>query len=180
MLLSDIWQMRYCHLLYLRNIAAIRLWILQQWQQDNAPARVAAITTYYLQRKIGYWVEWPPHSPDLNPIEQLWGYLKSQIKGMCFNSKEELFNKLSELWDSIPNEIIHNYYSSFKARLQACLQHQGACLNGKWADVHKYHAQYRTNLSIFGEIPAWFWEILLFSSILSDFLIIKFLNAFFA
>ena len=124
------------------------------WQQDNAPAHVAAITTYYLQRKIGNWVEWPPHSPDLNPIEQLWGYLKSQIKGMCFNSKEELFNKLSELWDSIPNEIIHNYYSSFKARLQACLQHQGACLNGKWADVHKYHAQYRTNLSIFGEIPA--------------------------
>ena len=128
--------------------------LLQQWQQDNAPARVAAITAYYLQRKIGNWADLPPIHPISTQLNNCGAASNPKSKACVLTYKEEIFNKLSELWDSIPNEIIHSYYSSFKARLQACLQHQGACLNGKWADVHKYHAQYRTNLSIFGEIPA--------------------------
>ena len=55
---------------------------------------------------------------------------------------------------TLSNTIIDSVISVSVGNPEACLQHQGACLNGKWADVHKYHAQYRTNLRIFGEIPA--------------------------
>ena len=47
---------------------------------DNAPAHKSAWTS----RKLEAWgvrtVEWPPESPDLNPIELIWGSMKSFIR----------------------------------------------------------------------------------------------------
>jgi hypothetical protein len=35
---------------------------------------------YYLKRKRIRELRWPPKSPDLNPIENLWGIVKSKMK----------------------------------------------------------------------------------------------------
>ena len=74
-------------------------------------------------------------------------FIKSYLKHKTISPKRGKKNELS-------NTIIDSVISVSVGNPEACLQHQGACLNGKWADVHKYHAQYRTNLRIFGEIPA--------------------------
>ena len=116
------------------------------WMQDNAPSHTGHDAIMYLHQNIPGMLNWPARSPDLNPIEQLWSYIKRKIKGMTFRNADHLFNTLSEIWDNIPDETIHQYYSSFKARCQACDHIKGECLNGKWVYVKRYHNSYRTKL----------------------------------
>jgi len=43
------------------------------WMQDNAPPHAATHTKTYLENKEIRVLSWPPHSPDLNPIEKFLG-----------------------------------------------------------------------------------------------------------
>ncbi|KAK4006780.1 hypothetical protein OUZ56_011938 [Daphnia magna] len=44
---------------------------------------------------------WPPQSPDLNPIEQIWDHVDSKIRKMCNTSKNSLWVDLQTAWDDI-------------------------------------------------------------------------------
>ncbi|GAB0088231.1 hypothetical protein DMENIID0001_026240 [Sergentomyia squamirostris] len=48
-------------------------------QQDNAPIHKAKIITKYLAEAGANVMTWPPQSPDLSPIENLWAMLKIKI-----------------------------------------------------------------------------------------------------
>ena len=122
------------------------------WQQDNAPPHQATETILWLKQNVQKMLDWPAKSPDLNPIEQIWYYIKSKSKGLRFGSASELFDHLSNVWLNITNEVIHNYYSSFKARCMACAALGGKSLNGRWNIVREYHNQYRTILTQNGEV----------------------------
>ncbi len=46
------------------------------FQQDLAPAHTAKITKSWLNDHGVGVLDWPPNSPDLNPIEDIWGIVK--------------------------------------------------------------------------------------------------------
>ena len=49
------------------------------FQQDNALVHTAYIVRDVLNEIDCEIMEWPPYSPDLNPIEDLWALLKAEI-----------------------------------------------------------------------------------------------------
>jgi transposase len=107
-----------------------------RWQQDNAPPHQP------VRREIAMYYSiliWPPYSPDLSPIEQVWAYIKRQLKGRRFANADDLFAAISQEWQAIPQDMIDRFCSSFKARCQVCVNHHGASLNRHWSEVHDLH-----------------------------------------
>ena len=64
--------------------------------------------------------EWPPNSPDLNPIEHFWALIKlglDQYKDSP-NTMEELWGRVQTIWTSVPLEYLHDLYESMPRRMQ--------------------------------------------------------------
>ncbi len=57
--------------------------------------------------------DWPPQSPDLNPIEQIWGELETKLDRSIVHSKESLWLELQEAWDDISVEALRKYIDTY-------------------------------------------------------------------
>lgn len=71
---------------------------------------------------------WPPDSPDLNPMEQLWDVLDKQIRSMNaspLTSLEELKNLLQASWSQIPQDTFRGLVESMPLRVKEVLQSRG-------------------------------------------------------
>ena len=84
-------------------------------QQSNTLFSDTKKPKQYLNSKAVV-MEWPPKSPDLSPIEQVWSYIKNRNTGTNFNTEQKLYDSLRSIWWSIPNEMLENFHSSFLAR----------------------------------------------------------------
>jgi hypothetical protein len=106
------------------------------WQQDNAPPHQPVRRELAQRLKV---LKWPPYSPDLSPIEQMWAAIKRKLKGRKFRNEDELFQAIAQAWADIPQGEIDNLCSSVRARCQFCAQYGGQSLNGHWTEVHRVH-----------------------------------------
>ena len=103
------------------------------FQHDNDPKHTAKVTKAYLEsvgmtEQDGKLLFWPAQSPDLNPIEHMWAYLKIQLgknyqkpPGSC----KELWERISVEWYKIPQEFCRQLIRSMPRRLQAVHRAKG-------------------------------------------------------
>ncbi len=76
------------------------------FQQDLAPAHTAkSIKSCLNDHGVGV-LNWPANSPDLNPIENIWGIGKRKFE-MRPKNADELKATVKETWASIPPQQCH-------------------------------------------------------------------------
>jgi transposase len=66
---------------------------------DRDPKHTAKVTREYMKSaKISYLEEWPQRSPDLNPIENLWGLVEKELKKLHITNTYHLKAALRSIW----------------------------------------------------------------------------------
>ncbi len=71
------------------------------FQQDLAPAHTAKGTKSRFNDHGVTVLDWPANSPDLNPIENLWGIVKRKMRDTRPNNADELKATIKETWGLI-------------------------------------------------------------------------------
>ncbi|KAL6466202.1 hypothetical protein MHYP_G00263350 [Metynnis hypsauchen] len=98
---------------------------------DDAPSHAAKNTSASLAAigikgdKLGVW---PPCSPDLNPIENLWSIIKRSVYdgGRQFTSKQQLWEGILSSCKTIEADTIQNLTNSMDERVQKLLSNKGS------------------------------------------------------
>ena len=89
------------------------------FQQDGAKPHTARTSIQWLVERNIEVLPWPSLSPDLSPIENLWGYLTRMVysNGIQYNSVEELKMSILSSWNRIPKTLLENLAMSMPKRI---------------------------------------------------------------
>jgi len=98
------------------------------FMQDNAPCYTAKRVVTFLDHNNVKILNWPPRSPDLNPIENLWAWIKRKHESDEYpfpTTRFQLIENIFDIWEKIPEQIIVNLCDSVKRRLGEVLRLAG-------------------------------------------------------
>lgn len=116
------------HLLpYLRSRQNLNL----VFQQDNAAIHVSQSTRAWLRSHQVDTMDWPACSPDLNPIENLWGLIVRDIyaDSRQYNTVADLKQAILVAWNRLDVQVLQKLVSSMPHRLCEVIAKKGGCTN---------------------------------------------------
>lgn len=99
------------------------------FMQDGAPCHTAKQVTKWISDQGIQLLQWPPNSPDLNPIENLWGYMKQSPSFASLSTRQQLTHEISRVWNNeITLEQCRKLVHSMPHRVSSVLRNGGyAC-----------------------------------------------------
>ncbi len=95
------------------------------FQQYLAPAHTTKSTKSWLNDHGVGVLDWPANSPDLKPIENLWGIVKRKMRNETKNA-DELKVFVKETWTSIPPQQCHKLITSISRQIEVVIKAKGA------------------------------------------------------
>jgi transposase len=104
------------------------------FMQDNAPIHTSRRVRQWFEDLAIPVIDWPPYSPDLNPIEHLWWHLKNMVlrlhpelenMGKSESDIRALQEALIEAWEAIPDSIFQECLDSMPKRIKAVIEADG-------------------------------------------------------
>ena len=98
--------------------------------QDNHPKHTSRRCKVWMTENVpNNQLDWTSQSPDINPIENLFGWMKYKLNRDRPKTIKDLKARLGDIWDSITPEILEPYYSSMTRRCQMVVENNGYKIN---------------------------------------------------
>lgn len=111
------------------SAAGISHWKLQQ---DGDPTHSCAgelVQQFNRQRGVGT-VEmlgkWPGNSPDLSPIENVWGMVQREVDAKGCKTFDEFKAEVNRAFQNIKPTTLKHLFDSIQKRLELCIEKEGA------------------------------------------------------
>lgn len=97
------------------------------FQQDNARIHVSREAMAFFRDENIDLLEWPACSPDMNPIENLWGVVVRRLyqDNKQYATVNELKHSLEEVWRNLEPEILVNFVNSMRSRVFELIRKNG-------------------------------------------------------
>ena len=95
------------------------------FQHDNDPKHTAHIVKNYLRNQQIEMFEWPPQSPDLNPVEYLWAELNRKLNKRTCQKEEEWFQYLKQAWEDLSEDYLNKLVESMPRRCRKVIKSRG-------------------------------------------------------
>lgn len=117
---------RYLQILQNHLLMEMAIHQCEIFQQDSAPCHTAKVCIKWFADHHIPVLEWPGNSPDLNPIEHLWSFMKQRVSLHRPSSLGELRTAILRVWETeIPTDMCENLVSSMPRRLAKVISARG-------------------------------------------------------
>ena len=97
------------------------------FQEDNSPIHTCKLAKQWKESIGMVSLQWPPNSPDLNPIEHIWYILKITIQKMTPRpmTVPDMTIALRKAWDDLDENTMNNLVESMSSRIAAVIEAKG-------------------------------------------------------
>ena len=99
------------------------------YQQDNATPHTAKLTKKWFTNHSVRVLDFPPGSPDLNPIELLWAIMKQKGESKIVNNLGELKKVVGDTWEELDMDLVKSLIESMSERIEKCIAVKGQTIN---------------------------------------------------
>jgi transposase len=110
-----------------KHIPEVKNMLKGKWrlQQDNDPKHTSRIAKKFLNDNVPAVMDWPSNSPDLNPIENLWAIVKTNVERCMPKDIGELERFMSDEWNQIPDSYLISLVESMPRRCKEVIEKNG-------------------------------------------------------
>lgn len=104
------------------------------FQQDGDGAHISKLTLKQLEdlgseHNVHVMLDWPPMSPDLSPIENLWALLDMKVEATHPTTLEQLRAHMRKAWEELSEgEVVRHLFHSMPRRMKLVLEKGGGLI----------------------------------------------------
>jgi transposase len=99
------------------------------FQQDGATVHRTKAALQLLKENCPNFIalDWPANSPDLSPIENVWGWMQREINKEPLSLTVEDFKlQIERVWERVPKAMLKNLAAGMRKRMEKVIELEGA------------------------------------------------------